>query len=65
MRVILLGLIVAIGLVVLLFGGSMPSSFNEIRSGDFQWQIKPLFDIGPVFNNINTNKYGKIKTIGQ
>lgn len=49
MKQILLGLIVIIGLIVLFFGGGMPSSFNQLRSGNFKLEFKPLINIGPMF----------------
>lgn len=53
MRQILLGLIVVIGLIVLFFGGGLPSSFNEVRSGNFKLEFKPLINIGPMFGGVN------------
>ncbi len=52
MKQILLGLIVIIVLVVLFFGGGMPSSFNEVRSGNFNLEFKPLINIGPMFEGV-------------
>lgn len=53
MKHILLGLIVIIGLAVLFFGKGLPSSFNEVRSGNFKLEFKPLIDIGPMFGEVN------------
>lgn len=49
MKQVLLGMIVMIALIVLLFGGGLPSSFNEVRSGNFKLEFKPLINIGPMF----------------
>ena len=49
MKQILLGLIMIIGLIVLFFGGGLPSSFNDVRSGNFRLEFKPLINIGPMF----------------
>jgi hypothetical protein len=53
LKQILLGLIMIIGLIVLFFGGGLPSSFNEVRSGNFKLEFKPLINIGPMFEGVN------------
>lgn len=53
MRQILLGMIFIIALVILFFGGGLPSSFNEVRSGNFKLEFKPLISFGPIFEGID------------
>ncbi len=53
MKQILLGLMVIVGLIVLFFGGGIPSSFHEFRRGDIKLEFKPLINIGPMFGSVN------------
>jgi hypothetical protein len=46
-------MIFIIALVVLFFGGGLPSSFNEVRSGNFKLEFKPLISFGPIFEGID------------
>jgi hypothetical protein len=44
---------VIVGLIVLFFGGGIPSSFHEFRRGDIKLEFKPLINIGPMFGSVN------------